>query len=147
MRISIEGQEVRAVNLQNAPGRAVIALQQATGWGLDELVAMGEEKRNHALMNKVIEFLSEHNRGRFVTWDEVLDRPVAFVLPEPGDAGQRDQGDASGEAEDPTSASTASPSVDAVDAPQAAGTTRGSKRSTATSGGSTTRSTPGSSTS
>jgi hypothetical protein len=147
VRITIDGQSIRAVDLQSARGRDVIALQQATGWGLDELVAMSDDKKNHALMNKVLEFLSERNRGKFVTWDEVLDRPLAFVEPDPGDPGVRDQGDGPGEAEDPTSASTASPSVDAVAVPSAPVVTRASPSSTATSDGSTTRSTPDSSTS
>lgn len=147
MRIIIDGQSVRAVNLNDAPGRAVIALQQQSGLGIDDIVAMNGDKTKQTLITKIVEFLSEHNRGRFLTWDEILDRPIPQIQPDPGDAGVRDQDDAPGEAEDPTSASTASPSVDAVAAPSAPVVTRASLSSTETSGGSTTRSTPDSSTS
>ncbi|MGN7703518.1 hypothetical protein [Cellulosimicrobium sp. 22601] len=148
MRIIIDGQSVRAVNLNDAPGRAVIALQQQSGLGIDDIVAMNGDKTKQTLITKIVEFLSEHNRGRYLTWDEVLDKPIPQIEADPGDPGVRDAEPTQGEAEDPTSASTASPSVDAAAAPSAPPVvTRASLSSTATSDGSTTRSTPDSSTS
>lgn len=141
MRITIDGQTIRAVNLNDARGRDVIALQAQTGYGLDEIIAFTQDKTKHALLNKMIEFLSEHNRGKFVTWEEVLDRPVAFSEPDPGDQPDTVDGQV---AEDPTSASTVSQPGDVDAAVETAPTPR-SKRSTAKSPASSTRSTAASS--
>ena len=147
MRIRLDdGSAFRAVNLNTARGRDIVALQTETGLGLDELVAMGEDKKNQAYLTKVIEFLSERNRGKFLTFDEVLDRPLAAVIADPGDPGQREQGSAEATA-DPTSASTASPPVDAVEAPAPLDSTLASHSSAAPNDGSTSRSTGESSTS
>lgn len=150
MRITIDGQNIRAVNLNTARGRDILALQQQTGYGLDELNAMAQDKTKQVILTKVLEFLSEHNRGRFLTWDEVLDKPMPTIELEPGDMPQRDgELDDAGEAAGPTPASTASQPVDAaaVAKPKGKGKTHGSKRSTAKNGGSTSRSTAASSTS
>lgn len=147
MRIRLDdGSEFRAVNLNTARGRDIVALQTETGLGLDELVAMGEDKKNQAYLTKVIEFLSERNRGKFLTFDEVLDRPLAAVIADAGDPGQREQGSTEATA-DPTSASTASPPVDAVEAPAPLDSTLASHSSAAQNDGSTSRSTGESSTS
>ena len=141
-----DGTEFRAVNLNTARARDVIALQTETGKGLDELFAMGDDKRHQAYLTKVIEYLSEHNRGVFLTFEELLDRPLPTVIPEPGDHSVRDEPDQS-DAEDPTSASTASQPADAAAAPEARQETPASSPYAAPSDGSTSRSTPESSTS
>ncbi|GAA4707453.1 hypothetical protein APR04_003804 [Promicromonospora umidemergens] len=148
MRITIEGQTIRAVNLTTAPGRAVMALQQQTGYGLEEIAAMGEDTARQTECNKMIEFLSEHNRGRFVTWDEVLDRPLPAMIPDKDEIARAEAAEAEAEGgadgEGPTPASTDSPSVDAdladEPAPAKPARTRKSSSSTKTSRGSTSKS-------
>jgi hypothetical protein len=153
VRITIDGQEIRAVNLHTARGRDLIALQTQTGYGLDEIVAMTNDKSRQTEVNKFIEFLSEHNRGKFVTWDEVLDRPMAYPQPDPGDVARAEpevgeDGDGDGDGEVPTPASTGSPTVDAAPAAKsspAKARPRKSSSSGGTSRGSTSRSRPASS--
>jgi hypothetical protein len=151
VRITIDGQEIRAVNLHTARGRDLIALQTQTGYGLDEIVAMTNDKSRQTEVNKFIEFLSEHNRGKFVTWDEVLDRPMAYPQPDPGDVARAEPEvgeDGDGDGEVPTPASTGSPTVDAAPAAKsspAKARPRKSSSSGGTSRGSTSRSRPASS--
>jgi len=142
VRITIDGQTFRAVNLHTAPGRALIELQRQTGYGLDEIAAMGEDKTRHAEVNKFIEFLSEHNRGRFVTWDEVLDRPIVVPQADEDELARikADPDDDEVEGEVPTPASTDSPTVDAEPAADAKAPTRKSSSSGGTSRGSSSRS-------
>lgn len=106
---------------------------------------MGDDKSQQAIVSKMIEFLSEHNRGRCVTWDEVLDRPMAALEADPADlkrAGVEDDED-----EVPTSAPTASqPDGAADEAAASEGATRASRSSTTRSRGSKTSSTRASST-
>lgn len=152
MRILIHGETkpIRAVALNDARGRDVAALQHQTGWTLDEIHSKTSDPTAQVEFLKMVEFLSEHNRGRFLSWDEVLDRPLAAMLVDPGDV--RDA-PAQGEAEDPTSATTVSQSGAAVAARKRKGKGKGGKKnhgsrpSGAKSPGSTTRSTPASSTS
>ncbi|QIK83112.1 hypothetical protein [Sanguibacter sp. HDW7] len=141
-----DGTEFRAVNLNTARGRDVIALQTETGKGIDEFYAMGEDPKNQAYLTKVVEYLSERNRGMFLTFDEILDRTMPTVIPEPGDPGVRGEVAQDDEA-GPTAASTASLPVDADAAHEARPSTPASSPYAAPSDGSTSRSIDGSSTS
>lgn len=78
MRIVIDGTEVRAVTLQTARARDIMALQAETGLKLNELAAKAQTEEVWGL--KAMEFLAEHNRGRFVTFDELLDRPLPSIV-------------------------------------------------------------------
>lgn len=87
-----------AVNLNTATNRAVLALQMQTGWKLAEL----REKAEIA-GQMMLEFLTLHNAGfTSVTWDDILDLPLADVefIQEPGDLAAQETGggDAQGEA-------------------------------------------------
>jgi hypothetical protein len=146
VHLIVNGEKFRAVNLFTARGRDLMALQHETGYGLDEITAMAGDKTRQTEVNKFLEFLSERNRGNFLTWDEILDRPLVAPQPDPDDLAKADDG-ADDEAEDgdevPTPASTGSPTVDAVpaDAPAPAkARTRKSSSSGGTSRGSTSRS-------
>lgn len=117
MHLIVNGEKFRAVNLQTARGRDVMALQSETGYGLDEIVAMANDKTRQTEVNKMLEFLSERNRGNFLTWDEILDRPLVAPQPDPGDlakAGEAEDGEDADGDEGPTPASTDSPADDAA---------------------------------
>lgn len=148
MRLLIDGQEVRAVTLTSARGRDLVSLQTQTGFGLDELEAMEGDKTKQALLVKCMEFLAEHNRGKFLSWDEIMDRPMAVPLLDEIDKKRAGIEDEDAPEAGPTPAPTDSPSAGASKpAPKRASGTRKSPSSTGASRGSKTRSTPASSTS
>ena len=71
---------------------------------------------------KVQEFLSEHNRGNRVTFDELLDRPMATYVPDADELARYRAAQQQGEgSEDPTSAGTATPASDAPEQPSEPG--------------------------
>lgn len=142
MKIVIDGVQVRAVNLNTAPARAVIALQRELGMGLQQIVDQAAKLSEQAWANKLTEFLSEHNRGRFVTFEELLDRPMAQVILDEDEKRRAKEATA----DVPSSASTGSPAVDAPEAPapEAPPRTRRSAGSTPPSRGSKGRSASGS---
>lgn len=117
MRLMIDGVEVRAVTINTAPGRAVIALQRALGMGLPEIIAQASEPTEQAWANKIMEFLAEHNRGRFVTWDEILDRPIAQLVKDADELAR--EAEEAGAEGTPTRAGTGTPAdaTPAVPAP------------------------------
>lgn len=111
MRMIIDGTEIRAVTLQTARTRDIMALQAETGLKLNELVAKARDDEVWGL--KAMEFLAEHNRGRFVTFDELLDRPLPSIALDEADK-VRQAEDPQGAGQDPTTAgSTASPAATA----------------------------------
>jgi predicted transcriptional regulator len=142
------GTAIRAVNLNTAPGRAVIALQRDLGMKLEEIVAKAAEPTEQAWAAKVQEFLSEHNRGQFVTFDQVLDRPLANMLLDADEQRRVDEDGDDGQVPTPAGTGTpAEPAPDVPDAPEPAAAkakTRRSSGSAATSRGSKGRSAPAS---
>ncbi|MFD6093649.1 hypothetical protein ACFWGN_16145 [Oerskovia sp. NPDC060338] len=145
MRIIINGEELEGKIINTASTRAVQALQRATGLKMSELIAKANDTDalDSELWNlKACEFLTEHSRGRCVSWDKVWDRPIPQVLPDEIDerraaeAGETDEG--------PTRARTGSPADAAPAAHAPKGKTRKSSGSSKKNRGSKTRSDPAS---
>lgn len=151
MRIIINGEELEAKALLEAPKYAVQALQRQTGLTLAELYKKGNDPADperEVFTTQVIEFLTEHSRGHRVTWKELGDRPLPILLPDAKDEAQaQERGEDSEDGEDPTRARTDSPAdaAPAAHAPKAK--TRKSHGSSKKNRGSKGKSTSGSSTS
>lgn len=148
MRIIIDGEELEARTLMTASTRAVQALQRQTGLKMAELLAKGQDHEDidHETWSlKVIEFLTEHTRGRCVKWDKLWDRPMPGIFPD-ADEARRAKEDGEDD-EGPTPARTDSPADAAPAAPAAAAKTRKSHGSSKKNRGSKTKSGRGPSTS
>lgn len=147
MQIIIDGEELEAKNLFTAPTRAVQALQRQTGLKMGELLtkATDEDDIDTELWSlKVLEFLTEHARGRCVKWEKLWDRPLPGIVP---DAYELRQAEEAGEAADPTQAQTDSPAAAAPVAHVTAAKTHKSHGSSKKNRGSKTKSGHGRSTS
>lgn len=148
MRIIIDGEELEAKGLLEAPKYAVQALQRQTGLTMAELYKKGndtEDLDREVFTAQVVEFLTEHSRGNRVTWKELAERPVPIILPDAIDEARAEQ-----EGEDdqgPTRARTDSPADAAPAAHALKPKTRKSNGSSKKSRGSKGKSTSGSSTS
>lgn len=122
-RLTANGVEMRAQTLFTASGRAVVALQMATGMKLQELIDRAKDKTqpDHEVWGmKAMEFLSEQTRGNLLTWDQVWDRPLPAFTPDPGDVAQAED-----DTQVPTPAGTGTPAADTPDVPAA--TSKGAK--------------------
>jgi len=109
-KLTVDGVEIVAYTPLTAPSRAIIALQKDLGMKMKDIVDKAQDPEDPAAETwamKVLEFLSEHARGRFVTFDELLDRPVPQFTPD-ADEVARDA-EARGAGEVPTSAGTDTP--------------------------------------
>lgn len=106
--------ELRVVDLNTARNRDIMALQEQSGLRLQRIAELGKSNDIFALM--VVSFLSRHNAGLFVKWDDLLDgspEDLGEFIKEPGDIAR--EAEANGE-DDPTQAVTASetPAADAA---------------------------------
>lgn len=148
MRIIINGDDLEGKLLTTASTRAVQALQRATGLKMSELIAKANDTDDldNELWNvKACEFLTEHSRGRCVSWEKIWDRPIPQTFPdeiderraaEAGEAGENDEG--------PTRARTGSPADAAPAARAPKDKTRKSSGSSKKNRGSKTKSEPAS---
>lgn len=130
-KIIIDGEELRAVTLNTASARAVIELQRELGLTLQQISTQALDPMEQVWALKVQEFLTEHNRGNPVTFDELLDRPMAVVVPDADEIARYRASLGEGEGTDPTSAGTvtpAGPGHEQPSAPKAAEPNRAERR-------------------
>jgi hypothetical protein len=74
-QLVFENRALRAVNLSTARNRDVMELQNQSGMRLKKIAEMGKTNDIFALL--VASFLSQHNAGIFVAWDDLLEATPA----------------------------------------------------------------------
>lgn len=81
MKMTIDGRQLVAKNLDTARVRDVVELQRQTGWKLKELKDNVVEAESLGI--PLIAFLTLRNAGFSPVWDELLDRQISDFELEP----------------------------------------------------------------
>ncbi|MEB0200559.1 hypothetical protein QN354_02165 [Cryobacterium sp. 5I3] len=113
-KLKIGGRELRAVNLSTARNRDIMQLQTESGMRMKQIAEIGKTNDTFAML--VVSYLTQHNAGLFVKWDDLLDASLdelgAYVK-EPGDERDEPEKAEGEEVTDPTQADSATSAPDA----------------------------------